>query len=325
MDGGTNMNNMMLEYDINKDPGIGAYFGGQKHASELQNSAVARMLQESQAKNIQERLKMDQAEHPLKLEGLRAENEGKVLSNTRTRGQITDEENQRRQKATDAFFKYINENPDDPEGAFVVSGVPRTGKFLEFAQSPQEQRQKLIDLWRQNRAAEAEMKAKNDSERQIAAQAVQDASAANREKLRDDRQAALQRELEQMRINAGKYQKQSTLKIGFTNELAAAKTAMQKMAVLNQYKILSERDPDLAEQAEMIKQMMIQLTPQYQAEVQARQNPQAIDLPAAASGRGVRPVSPPQAYPPMDPRQDPNRANDPATIPMPAGAVRPRY
>jgi hypothetical protein len=76
-----------------------------------------------------------------------------------------------------------------------------------------------------------------------------------------------QKDTEQMRIDAGKYQKANTLKVGFQSELAKAKNAIEKMAVVRQYMALAENDPDLKDLVPALNSMAQQLMPQFEAEV----------------------------------------------------------
>ena len=135
----------MLEYDPTKSPGIGAFWAGQNQADKLQTSSVNRMLQQAQTQNVQERLKMDQAMHPLELEKARLGNTGLDLGNQQKRQQISEEENKMRMEKTDKFFQYM-EKYDDPEGAMAYSGVPP--QFAQrFMQAPPEARQELYKRW----------------------------------------------------------------------------------------------------------------------------------------------------------------------------------
>lgn len=287
-------------------PTMAGWNSGVKQRDTLQNSAVARMLQEAQAQNTLGRLKMDQEEHPLKLEGLRADNEGKVIGNNRARGQVTDEENTRRQKAMDNFFTYLDKNPDDPEGAFVYSGVPRNGKFQQIAQASPEERNRVIKAWRDNVARPDREKEAHQSGLRMQENTHQAVLQGQNQAAGDLRTRETQRQLEQMRIDAGKYQKANTIKVGFRNELSMAKTAAQKMAVVNQYSAIVDHDPDLAELKPVLAELRKQLTLQWQAEVQARQNPTGVNVPQSAEQGRIVPNAPPQPYPGANQQVQPN-------------------
>jgi hypothetical protein len=184
----------MLEFDVNKSPGLGAFFAGQNQTDKLNNSAMARALQDAQRQSTLGTLQMAQAEHPLKLQRMGLENTGLDLGNTQTRGKITDAETERRQKATDNFFKYLEEK-DDPEGAFVYSGVPRNEKFMQLAQLPKEERAKLYKKWQDSRMADTERKERLQSQLKREEQAANNADVYRREQLKQDeamRRAQLQ-------------------------------------------------------------------------------------------------------------------------------------
>lgn len=305
-------------------PTMAGWNSGVKQRDTLQNSAVARMLQETQAQNIQGRLAMDQAEHPLKLEGLRYDNEGKQIGNTRARGQVTDEENKRRMDSMDNFFKYLNENPDDPEGAFVYSGVPRNGKFQALAQASPQERQKVIDKWRKDRAAMDEQKAKYASDLRTAEQKANNdeiyrreqmkAQEATRRAIETGRQKA---ELKSRELEAKAAQmKGSSLEQGLDlllneqrsikNMWSSATTDEQRAAILER---LNEVQQEIDRRYEMWAQGKILSAAQRQSG--------AVDLGAASGGQfPVRP--PPSTQTPPLGGQDPNRARAPAGVPGPA-------
>lgn len=112
--------------------------------------------------------------------------------------------------------------------------------------------------------------------------------------------AASQKELEQMRINAGKYEKRSTFQIGLTNEMARAQGAAKKLAVVQQYKALAATDPEFAELATQLAELERVLTPQARAELVASQGkPGEVDVSTLTQGQV--PTTPPISITPKPP------------------------
>lgn len=98
--------------------------------------------------------------------------------------------------------------------------------------------------------------------------------------------ASSQKQLEQMRIDAGKYSKKDTFQIGFSNELAKAQGAAKKLAVVQQYIALSDYDPEYADLKPQLKALEARLAPQAKAELAASQpKPGAIDLSGMTQGQ----------------------------------------
>lgn len=95
-----------------------------------------------------------------------------------------------------------------------------------------------------------------------------------------------QKDLEQMRIDAGKYNKKETFQIGFNNELAKAQGAARKLAVIQQYIAISDYDPAYADLKPQLKALEARLAPQAKAELAASQpKPGSIDLSGMTQGQ----------------------------------------
>lgn len=272
----------MLEFDVTKSPGLGAYFAGQKQADTLQNSAVARMLQQAQAKNMQERLRMDQAEHPLKLKRMGLENTGLDLGNQQTQGKITDAEIERRRKATDAFFEYIDKNPDDPEGAFVYSGVPRQGKFQQFAQASPEERNQVIQRWRENKFAGEKMKMGEQSRLRREEQAANNADVMRREEMK--KKADLDRALQVATINARSRAEAAAKSASGPN---TDKRVVALIEQLNAQLRIAESSQDTTQKEAALLEMT-RIQRELDMLVQNQQQLEILKQQAAAAGRGAQ-------------------------------------
>lgn len=135
----------MLEYDVMKSPGLGAFFAGQQRAEQRASNLSALESAALNRQSVLQRMFQEAQLHPFNLERARLGNVGLDLGNQRTQGQLTDDERKRRMEATDKFFEFMQKY-DDPEGAVQYSGVPPqfAQKFLQL--SP-EQRQQLYNSW----------------------------------------------------------------------------------------------------------------------------------------------------------------------------------
>lgn len=92
--------------------------------------------------------------------------------------------------------------------------------------------------------------------------------------------------LEQMRIDAGKYDKVNRFAVGFESELAKAQGAAKKLAVVQQYKALAKTDPDLASKMEVLDILEMRLAPQAAAELAAsQQKPGQVDVQGLTNGQ----------------------------------------
>lgn len=136
------------------------------------------------------------------------------------------------------------------------------------------------------------------------------------------RNNATQIKLEQMRIDAGKYQKAQDFKIGFRYELNKADNATKINAVLTKYLSMAQYDPDLKHLIPMLNEMLDRNEAPYRAETDAmrRQGAGGIDA-GAVTGLPVRPPAPIQAPPVPAPTaggQPPSQAQ-----PTPAPEAKP--
>lgn len=158
----------MLEYDVKKSPGLGAFFAGQNQADSLMNTLSNRNLQGAQVENIYGRLKMDQDMHPLKMEETRLGNLGKTQANRQAtfandvndavgidtiargrRNEVDAAEMEARRKSFESFMDLYARTGDVVQ-AGLQSGIPNkvAQKFAMLDQqlSP-EQKQKMFDQW----------------------------------------------------------------------------------------------------------------------------------------------------------------------------------
>lgn len=81
---------------------------------------------------------------------------------------------------------------------------------------------------------------------------------------------ATQIKLEQMRIDAGKYQKANTLKVGFEYELSKADNAIKVNSVITKYLSIAQSDPDYASLIPTLNAMLERNRSSYEAEVDLR-------------------------------------------------------
>lgn len=113
------------------------------------------------------------------------------------------------------------------------------------------------------------------------------------QKQKDDLQRAIansnnanQVKLEQMRIDAGKYDKVQKVTVGFQTEMSRAQGAAKKLAVVQQYLALAASDPELANIQGTLQELERRLEPQAKAELAASQGkPGTIDLSGVTQGR----------------------------------------
>jgi len=132
---------------------------------------------------------------------------------------------------------------------------------------------------------------------------------------------ATQVNLEQMRIDAGKYQKANTLKVGFDYELSKADNAIKVNAVLTKYLSIAQSDPDYAPLIPTLNTMLERNRLPYEAEVDARRRGGVggVDV-GAATGIPTVPAKPVQAPPVPVPNAQPA----PEAAPAPAAGDRVR-
>jgi hypothetical protein len=132
-------------------------------------------------------------------------------------------------------------------------------------------------------------------------QAQQDTAAMDRQRAGDasrEREGAANRanlkDLEQMRIDAGKYNKAQQIKWGLDYELGRQTTATGAMQVVQRYIAQARFDPELQPMLPMLQEMERRLQPQAQAELTARPNPNQLNIPQLSGQPGV---APPQILP----------------------------
>lgn len=87
------------------------------------------------------------------------------------------------------------------------------------------------------------------------------------------------KELEQMRIDAGKYTKLNKFSAIFDDQMARAKNAVEKLAVVNEYLGKAATDPELADTIPKLRALAAQLEPQAKAELD-RMKPPGLNVPA---------------------------------------------
>lgn len=158
----------------------------EKALSDLQTAQQNRQLEADKARR-------DAELHPYRVKEAELNNEGRVLTNKKTSADIDHNERTRQLETVDKFFKAFQDY-NDPEIAFAVSGAPRTGKFMEFAQMPQEARNKVIEQWTIARNRDTAYK-----ERIKADENIREIEARGKE----TRQTALQVEAERTRRAMG--------------------------------------------------------------------------------------------------------------------------
>jgi len=127
---------------------------------------------------------------------------------------------------------------------------------------------------------------------------------------------AAQVNLEQMRIDAGKYQKANTLKIGFEYELSKADNAIKVNAVLTKYMAIAQSDPDYKPLIPTLNAMLERNKAPYDLEVdqRRRQGVGGLDL-GTTTGLPTVPPRPSTAGPLPVPGEQPAPAAAPATAP----------
>ena len=170
----------MLEYDIMKSPGLGAFLGAGQVADASDLSQAQTRSADASTDNTLSRLFMEQQKHPLEMQKIRTQNEGTALGNESARGLISNEEKKRRKDATDSFFDYLGRtNGEDVEGAVAYSGVPP--KFGKLAELSPEERMKMAKTY-----ATQSQKGLEEREKETARLAKQ----AEAEKAKFDREQA---------------------------------------------------------------------------------------------------------------------------------------
>lgn len=130
---------------------------------------------------------------------------------------------------------------------------------------------------------------------------------------------ATQIRLEQMRIDAGKYQKANTLKVGFEYELSRADNAIKVNAVITKYLAIAQADPDYAGLIPTLNAMLERNKSSYNAEadLRRREGTGGVDL----SRMGNIPTVPPQPTT-QTPLPQPGASAAPATPAAPAKVER---
>lgn len=188
----------MLEYDVMKSPGLGAFFAGQQRAEQRAGRLSDLETANINRQNMLQRMFQEAEMHPLNIEKARLGNVGLGLGNERTRGIITDEERKRRMDATDKFFEYMQKY-DDPEGAVEYSGVPP--QFAQkFSQMSPEQRQQVYDAWMER--AQKPQKKMEEFKSGLRQRETRVSKDADYEKARMQEEERTMRALEVARINA---------------------------------------------------------------------------------------------------------------------------
>lgn len=310
----TNMNFGPSEYLYG--PGLGGLYAGEQTALNFDAERLAqRKTLEDIAKAQQDR-EFSAQKNPLELERMRGENAlypGKLEElgiKNKTASQKLDRDK------WNAFMDDLMNVPPDmmgPERAAYFDDVrkrhgidaehPMFGIAIRASSDPQ-QFQKLREATRISPEKLAEMKSREEAAA---------ASAASHERIAG-MQGRTQKEIMQMQIDAGRFQKTSKIVVGLENELAKAQGAVNKLAVVNQYIALANTDPELAPMIPQLKALAAQLEPQAQAEIN-KMKPPGINTPAVT---GLPANQPPPLVPQSTP---PGQAPKPMAAP-PAGAIQ---
>lgn len=167
----------------------------------------------------------------------------------------------------DQIIKQQGLDPEDPRIAMVRRATSDPAAW-----------KKLTDAWALNQPDQRRKMQEKDAEIEgrLEQERLQQRGATGRQAMANQNA----KDVEQMRIDAGKYEKTNKIVVGLDNELARAKGAADKLAVVNQYIGLASADPDLANLVPKLLELRKQFEPQARAELNQRANPNAINVPA---------------------------------------------
>lgn len=308
-------------------PGLGAFFAGQRQASTMQNEAMARQKQQGQLENLFGRLRMDQEAHPGLLEQRRLQNEGLGLGNEQDRFNLTEAQRKQKMDQANTFFRIMAET-DDVELAFTSSGVPRTGRFAEFAQLPREQRNQFYQQWAKGQTRAAEMQAEQAHQRRMT-------ELQEKKRLEHESRLAIRREATAAALQL------ATLRAAQAQQRAAATRAAdpnieRRFVELNRQLTAVRHDRTLSDEAraqeiEKITEEMNVLVTHNQDMINRKAQADAAKLPQIGPGGTIAPGTPPPVTgvgpllgQPARSTGGPETIPAPAIPPMPPGAVRPR-
>lgn len=205
-------------YDLERDPGLGAYYAGQMRREQREKTLADLATMEQQMNERKQRLGMDVDMQPYRIlqaganvdatrENTRGArfgndvNEGVGVEATvkSKKGKLSDEENQRRQKQFSDFMAELSRNGGDIDSAAELSGVP-TGVANKFRSAPPEVLDKLLKaritrdpaVAAQQYGKEEDARRQLERDRALAAdrQALEEAKARFRMQLAEKQKAA---------------------------------------------------------------------------------------------------------------------------------------
>lgn len=293
-------------------PGLGGLWAGRQQANNFQDEAnqQAKTLEEIAA--AQQKRQFEAEQQPLTLERMRGEN---ALLPEKLRGMQTENNQKEFKLSLDKWNAFMDDmtnmdpNLMGPDRAAYFENIrkrhgidaenPMFSIAIRASSDPQQ-----WDLLKQATRISPEKQAEMRSREEIAA-----AGAASHERIAG-MQGKTQKEIMQMQIDAGRFQKTSKIVVGLENELAKAQGAVNKLAVVNQYIALANTDPELAPMIPQLKALATQLEPQAQAEIN-KMKPPGINTPAVT---GLPANQPPPLVPQGTTGASPAQPKGPVTI-----------